>query len=139
MTIRNVGEWIPVNKKIPTKVFFVNQIIDNHNGLEIKLISEEQDEILKICFEENVFEYCSIEESCDISRLNMLVKKYGNDFFTNNKILYRVKESEFIKRFCEKSGGVTDESEVLHFAIITSDYFIDIASNNEPIVSYMYI
>lgn len=136
MTIKDIGNWVPINEKISSNIFYVNRINDDFDGLEIELVSEDKLKFVKIHFENNVFTYRSIEESYNLNMINMLADKYGETFFRNNKILYKIEDAEFVELFCENAGGIIDKSELYHFAIITSDYFIDIISDYVPTISF---
>jgi len=133
-----VGEWRSYKECNLSGTYYVQSINDNFKGLQINLYAEDEKSNVTIKFEDNVYAYRSIEESYNLKLINTLTAKYGDEFFMNNKTLYRVKNTDYIKEFCNSSLKIIEESQIFQFSIIAADYFIDIITDYEPEILIEY-
>lgn len=85
---------------------------------------------LKISFD-NAMCLRNTPEGLFLNGVDLIEKElWGTTFFT-------VIDSEFVRQFREISSGLFDNSNIVHYAIYTSNFCIDVLSKVEPSVSWI--
>lgn len=118
----SVEQWNPVGDlKGP---FYLMSLVDNKDGLSLRLNGEGVDETIIIIFQ-NPFSYKNADEGKLLKSLRD--GKIRGGFF-------KFRQSEYIDWLHEETFNQWKKNELVHYAIYTPNDCIDILSLNEPVV-----
>ena len=133
-----LGNWRTWKKEVKLYGrYYVDEIVDNFEGLFIKLSGDVKNPKSNIMlrFKDNVYAYRSIEESWNLRLIDKLETQYGQAFY-ENEMFFVVEDSEYVKSIQQDSKGIIEKGQVFQFTILACDYFIDIITDYEPDIIY---
>ena len=123
-------QWRPIEQLAPQ--YYTTAIINAATGFHIRFgESNNNPRGLFITFERSI-EACRVTDEGDrFVKLLYLIDTYGRDFFVKWPF-FKVTNSEYLEWLSQESGGIFDQKSMEHFALITQDSIIDIATSYEP-------
>lgn len=132
-------QWIPIVYKELTKHNYVESFIYENKNLRITLFDhkDEKKRIL-ISFQNTVLLYRNTNESYAFGRIDKIMQeKEDKTLYTENTI-FKVINSEYIKKLSLLFPTLKQNSCIIHFALIPTDWVIDVIATQEPSVDYSY-
>jgi hypothetical protein len=123
-------QWRPIEQLAPQ--YYMTALIDDVTGFYIRLGESKNNPCgLFITFERSI-DACRVTDEGDrFTKLLYLIDTYGRDFFVK-WAFFKVTNSEYLEWLSQESGSIFDSKSMEHFALITQDSIIDIASRYEP-------
>jgi hypothetical protein len=116
--------WKPKENLI--EKYHIDFVIDNDNGLIIKLSNRINNKKLIIKWGGVVESHMYSKEGCNTELFNSLDSKKWTFF--------KIEDSKYVKWIKEQSWGIYDDRELKHFSIIGSNAVLDIIIDYEPII-----
>ena len=113
---------------IPNKLY-LEELVDNYNGLTIKLSEGKNSSCLVIHFEV----YRSFR-STDEGDLLRTLKEIKNKEVLGTSTLFTVKNSLYVKWFHHQTYDLYQDSEVIHYLIATPNDVIEVLYSGNPTV-----
>ncbi len=121
-------KWVPIHS-IPD-ILYCEALHDDYEGFRILLQGEaSHSPILRVSFE-FVLAYRNIDEGSAFKTLEVLNDAERSSF-------YIVQNSHWLTWFHEESCDIYKNRHITHYAILTSDDFIDVLSECEPVVEWL--
>lgn len=124
-----VEHWVKVYQgRIPKKKYFC-EVTNGETGLMITLRAVNGKVTLDFGLALGMRMY---KEGYVLNGLPQ-VEETGQDY---RNIIYRVYDGDLLKDIEEKSGEVYGDEEVYQFAIVTTNYFIEVVTQWEPVIMF---
>jgi len=125
--------WEAAN--IAAKKYHIESITETiEEKFKVKLSDTANKEIIYVSFPEGIDAYRNTTESYTLGIIHYLEKNYNKDFYTQ-WIFFKIENSEYLKWLSEKSHGISDDYQLMHFCILALDSIIDIACTSYPVIS----
>ncbi|MCL4431217.1 MAG: hypothetical protein M1300_02735 [Epsilonproteobacteria bacterium] len=121
--------WIRyTTDKIFEKMFYFDSLTYHDESLTITLYEpENRSQNVHVAFTDSVKGVRSTNESYAYLTLDTLIESYGKDFYTEHTF-FRVFESDYLFSF-------ENHQSLLHFAVFSVDWLIDVITTKEPIIT----
>lgn len=132
-------QWIPIIYKELTRHNYVKSLIYENKNLRITLFDhKDEKKRIIISFADTVLLYRSTNESYAFERIDAMMKgKENADLYAQNTV-FKVIDSEYIKELSLYSPSLKQDSSIIHFALIPTDWVIDVIAKKEPVVECGY-
>lgn len=132
-------QWVPVIYKELTRHNYVESLIYERKSLKIKLFDHDDEKRrIIISFEDTALLYRSTNESYAFGRIDAMVKGKEDTVLYAENTIFKVMNSEYIKELSLFSPTLKQNSSIIHFALIPTDWVIDVIATQEPIVEHGY-
>jgi len=130
-------EWVHWNPIEDLEVnFSLESILDTIDGFEVLLTPlHGEKRRLKIRFEASVASFKTTYRPFRNQLILELREKYGESFCSMS--LFKVNNSKYIQWLSEDSYTISDYWMLLHYAIFTDNWIIDIVDRSNPIVEWL--
>ncbi len=130
-TINMNEEWVKWNPtEVPNGKYIVTKFIQDAEG--VKLILDDEINLVEIFFDGVPVMMRSSDEGVRMRTWGEVQIKYQDKFFFRDWFLYIVNNSKLTSWVLEESCGFYDNSEIIHYCIVTQDDVIDILATFEP-------
>ena len=127
-------KWEPVEGL--AKIHTIRTIIDKIDVLILNFFeSYDEDKRFQLIFDASVIGYRCVDEGIRLMINENSIQHEGKDIY-GQWTFFKVENSSYIRWLKAQSGLDVDFSGIVHFAMITDNYIVDVASANEPIVQY---
>lgn len=123
--------WEPEN--ILPRKYNIELVTETNNG-ELKITLSDPDDTQKVyvTFPE-IDSYRNTNESYTLEIIHYLEKTYGRSFYAN-WTFFKIENSEYLEWLSDKSHGISDDYQMMHFCILGRDFLVDIACTSDPII-----
>lgn len=129
MKSENFKKWEPINN-LPIELF-LDEITDDHKGLNIALRGENSDNVLLIQFGLFVLSYQSTVETCILKRLD------DHPSLKSAWPLFISDDSNFINFLLKQSYNIESDLK-FHYLLKHADGIIDVVSTQTPEVKWLF-
>ena len=129
--VNKISPWIIDKLSNNKNEFFIDEITDNKEGLTVKVSDNNGLKVEIVWSHEKLVSYRNTNESYFLFGLGQLTER-----LQLRKNFYIIQNSEYVK-FIEEWGNpetIDITSELIHFAIYTSEDCLDIIATYNPII-----
>jgi len=128
-------KWEPAQHLAKTHT--IKTIIDEIDTLILNFFeSYKEDKKFQLIFDDSVVGYRSVDEGIRLTIGENCIQDEGKDIY-GQWTFYKVKNSNYILWLKNQAVPGIDFSKLIHFAIITESFIVDVAAVNEPIIKYL--
>lgn len=125
--MENWKKWEPI--LISDRCYELIALQQDRNGL--KLIYEDDNEIIEVVFKEELLSFRSCDEGNRWKTIDNVLDKNGVDYFVN-ELFFIVENSEFKNWFIEENYSNYSKDEFLHYAFVTPNDVVDVLALHAP-------
>lgn len=118
--------------------YYIREMLDRHEGVELLFFGENKHKGIKIIFENSYDGYRCVEEGARYRTLCNLIDRYGEVFIHSN-CLFTVENSRFVQWLVDESCEVLEKKDLIHFAFLSIDYYVDIVAPYHPKIIHVDI
>lgn len=126
--------WEHANDNLAKKYSIESMTETIEGRFEIILSDRANSEKVYVSFPDGVEAYRNTNESYTLEIINHLDQAYSKEFYAH-WTFFRIENSEYLEWLADKSHGVSDDYQLMHFCILGLNAMIDIACFCDPIVS----
>ena len=139
MIVEQWIRWVPL-ENLASK-YYVEDISDSFHGFKVILVEahnkeKNKEKKIEIFFKDSIWAYRNTYESFRIETLAFLKENYGTKFY-GEWTFFKVINSTYLTWLSVESGTVTNDLNLIHFCIYSTEEVVDIVAGYEPIVKFL--
>ena len=116
---------------------YIYSVHNDEKGFKVILVEEDNNERkIIIAFPNGVRSYRATDELLSINALEV-AGEVNESISPDSWSLFKITDSEYLRWASERSSSISEDLNLIHFAICTIDWTLEILDNAEPIVEFI--